>query len=100
VAVKSYPPFKLRDQPKDVDEAVFGLLDRLEKGSVSDMEATADKGVIVYAADKKQPVANESNPLYAQVKEQLADSFARADATSVMREVVDAELKRTDRTVK
>jgi peptidyl-prolyl cis-trans isomerase D len=100
VTVNSYPPFKLRDQPKDVDETVFGLLDRLDKGSVSDMEATADKGVLVYAADKKPPVANESNPLYAQVKAQLAESFARTDTTSSLREVVDAELKRTDRTVK
>jgi peptidyl-prolyl cis-trans isomerase D len=100
VTVKSYPPFKLRDQPKDIDEAVFGLLDRLDKGSVSDMEATADKGVLVYAADKKPPVENETNPLYAQVKAQLADSFARTDTTSALHEVLDAELKRTDRTVK
>jgi len=100
VTVKSYPPFKLRDQPKDVDETVFGLMDRLDKGSVSDMEATADKGLLVYAADKKPPVANESNPLYAQVKAELAESFARTDTTSSLREIVDAELKRTDRTVK
>ena len=64
------------------------------------MEATADRGLLVYAADKKPPVTNESNPLYAQVKAQLAETFARADATSIMREVVDAELKRTDRNVK
>ena len=100
VTVKSFPPFRLRDQPKDVDETVFGILDRLGKGEVSDMEATADRGLLVYAADKKSPVTNESNPLYAQVKAQLAETFARADATSIMREVVDAELKRTDRNVK
>ena len=100
VTVKSFPPFRLRDQPKDVDETVFGILDRLGKGEVSDMEATADRGLLVYAADKRSPVTNESNPLYAQVKAQLAETFARADATSIMREVVDAELKRTDRNVK
>jgi len=100
VTVKSFPPFRLREQPKDVDETVFGILDRLGKGEVSDMEATADRGLLVYAADKKSPVTNESNPLYAQVKAQLAETFARADATSIMREVVDAELKRTDRNVK
>jgi len=100
VTVKSYPPFKLRDQPKDVDGAVFGLLDRLDKGAVSDMEATAEKGVLVYAADKKPPVATESNPLYAQAKAQLAQGFAQADTTSALREIVDAELKRTDRTVR
>ena len=96
VDVKSYPPFTLRDQPKDVDPAVFQALDGLAKGGVSDMEATADKGVVVYAADKKLPVTDESNPRYAQVRAQIANSFATADETSITREFVDTELKRTD----
>jgi peptidyl-prolyl cis-trans isomerase D len=96
VDVKSYPPFTLRDQPKEVDPAVFQALDGLAKGGVSDMEATADKGVVVYAADKKLPVADESNPRYAQVRAQIANSFATADETSITREFVDTELKRTD----
>jgi peptidyl-prolyl cis-trans isomerase D len=100
VAVKSYTPFTLRAQPRDLDQAAYGALESLEKGSVSEMEVTADKGVIVYAADKKLPVANESNPLYAQTRLQLATTFARTDTTSIMHEVVDAELKRTDKAVK
>lgn len=96
VDVKTYPPFMLRTQPKDVDPAVFQALDGLDKGSVSDMEATGDKGVLVYAADKKAPALDESNPRYAQVKAQLAASFATADETSITREFVDDELKRTD----
>jgi len=96
IDVKSFPPFALRSQPRDVDPAVFSLIEHLEKGAVSEMEATADKGVIVYAADKKVPATDESNPLFAQVKLQLSDSFARADATSIMRELVDSELKRSD----
>jgi peptidyl-prolyl cis-trans isomerase D len=94
VEVKSYPPFTLRAQPKDVDPTVFQALDGLEKGGVSDMEATADKGILVYAADKKSPASDESNPRYSLVKEQLAASFARADENSIMREIVDNELKR------
>jgi peptidyl-prolyl cis-trans isomerase D len=100
VDVKSYPPFTLRDQPKDVEPSVFQALDGLSKGGVSDMEATADKGVVVYAADKKLPVADESNPRYAQVRSQIASSFATADETSITREYVDTELKRTDPTAK
>jgi peptidyl-prolyl cis-trans isomerase D len=96
VVVKSYPPFTLRDQPKDVDPSVFQALDGLAKGGVSDMESTADKGVVVYAADKKLPVVDESNPRYAQVRAQIASSFATADETSITREFVDTELKRTD----
>jgi peptidyl-prolyl cis-trans isomerase D len=100
VEVKSYPAFTLRAQPKDVDPNVFQALEGLDKGGVSDMQATADKGIVVYAADKKAPIVDESNPRYAQIKAQLAASFARADETSVMREVVDNELKRSEPSVK
>jgi peptidyl-prolyl cis-trans isomerase D len=96
VDVKSYPPFMLRSQPKDVDPAVFKALEGLDKGGVSDMEADNDKGVLVYAADKKAPAVDESNPRYSQIQAQLAQSFATADETSLSREVVDDELKRTD----
>jgi peptidyl-prolyl cis-trans isomerase D len=96
ITVKSYPAFTLRSRPKDIDPGVFSALETLDKGSVSDMEASADKGVLVYAADKKLPVVNESNPLYAQTKLQLADTFARTTTTTEMREIVDNELKRTE----
>jgi peptidyl-prolyl cis-trans isomerase D len=96
VEVKSYPPFMLRTRPKDVDPAVFQALDGLDKGGVSNMEASSDKGVLVYAADKKAPEVDESNPRYTQIESQLAQSFAAADETSLTREVVDDELKRTD----
>ena len=79
---------------------MFSLLDRLQKGGVSEMEATAEKGILVYAADKKTPVTDESNPLFAQYKLQLADSYARTDATSIMRELVDGELKRSEANAK
>jgi peptidyl-prolyl cis-trans isomerase D len=100
VAVKSFPPFTLRAQPKDLDPSVLGSLENLDKGGISDMEATADKGVLVYAADKKLPVVNETNPLYAQTKARLADTFARTVTTSDMREIVDNELKRTETAAK
>lgn len=96
VDVKTFPAFTLRGQPKDLDPSVGPLLEHLDKGRVSDMEATADKGVLVYAADKKVPATDESNPLYAMVKLQLSDTYARADATSIMRELVDGELKRSE----
>ncbi len=100
VAVKTYPAFTLRTQPKDIDPSIFPALEDLDKGGVSDMEATADKGQIVYAADKKLPPVNESNPLYFPTKAQVADSFAHAVATSEMREIVENELKRTEAAAK
>jgi len=100
LAVKSYPPFTYRDQPHDIDQAVIGVLDRLGKGSVSDMAITADKGFLVYAADKKTPPLNESNARFVQVRAQLAMAYARAEAFAVLQEVMDRELKRTDTSLK
>jgi peptidyl-prolyl cis-trans isomerase D len=96
VTVKSYPAFKLRDQPRDVDPVVLGVLDHLEKGGVSDMEATADKGTLVFAADKKLPALGESAPQYAQTRAMLARSYSGSESAAVLGGVVDQELKRTD----
>jgi peptidyl-prolyl cis-trans isomerase D len=100
VAVKSYPAFKLRDQPHDVDPVVLGVLDHLSKGGVSDMEATADKGTLVYAADKKLPALGESAPQYAQTRAMLARSYSGSETMAVLGDMVDQELKRTDTAAK
>jgi peptidyl-prolyl cis-trans isomerase D len=97
---KTFPPFTLQGQPRDLDPAIFSALDTLDKGSVSSMEATADKGVIVYAADKKVPVADPANPHYQVARLQLAGQFAQTTATSEMRELVDDELKRSEAAAK
>jgi peptidyl-prolyl cis-trans isomerase D len=100
VAVKTYPPFTYRDQPHDIDPAVTGTLDHLNKGGVSDMAITADKGFLVYAADKKLPPLNESSNRFAQVRAQLGATYARAESFAVLQEVVDRELKRSDTNLK
>jgi peptidyl-prolyl cis-trans isomerase D len=96
LAVRTYPPFTFRDQPRDIDQAVIGVLDRLEKGGVSDMAITADKGFLVYAADKKAPPLDESSARYLQVRAQLANAYARTGSFSILSEVMEKELKRTD----
>ena len=78
------------------DRAVIGVLDRLEKGGVSDMAITADKGFLVYAADKKAPPLDESSARYLQVRAQLANAYARTGSFSILSEVMEKELKRTD----
>jgi len=96
VTFKTYPPFTLRQPPKEVDQAIFGLLDGLSKGGVSAMDSTAnDRGVIVYAADKKLPDLTASNPRYLELRGQLAASYARATGSAELREVADNEFERT-----
>ena len=96
VEVKSYPAFTLAGQPHDVDPTALNMLDRLNKGGVSDMEATASKGILVYVADKKTPVVSESSPRYIQLRAQIAQRFARQESVSVLGSMVEDELKRTD----
>jgi peptidyl-prolyl cis-trans isomerase D len=100
VTVKSYPAFTLRDQPRDIDPVVTSVLDSLGKGSVSDMEATADKGVLVYAANKKTPPLGESAPGYAQMRAALARASSGSESVAILGDLVDRELKRTDTAAK
>lgn len=97
---KTYPPFTLRTMPQGMDPSVFGALDNLDKGGVSAMQPTAEKGLFVYAADKKLPAADPSNPRFRQVWAQLAMSFSRADSAGIISDVVDREVKRMEAAVK
>jgi peptidyl-prolyl cis-trans isomerase D len=100
VDVKSFPAFTLRAPAKDIDPSAYSALEHLEKGGVSDMEATADKGVLVYAADKKAPAVDAAGSRYAQVRAQLAANYARTTSAQAMREIVDGELKRSEAAAK
>ena len=93
VDVKSFGPFTLRTPPEGMDPGVTAALDHLEKGGVSDMQATADKGFLVYASDKKVPTLDPSNPRVIQVWGQLALNYARTDTLGILDNVVDREAK-------
>lgn len=88
-------PFSLLHPPPTAGEPVLGSLDRLSKGQVSDMVATADKGYLVYAIDEKTPDLSPANPRVAQTRAQLAFAAARFDAGSYLSQMVSDELKRS-----
>ena len=64
------------------------------------MQPTAEKGYLVYAADEKTPALAESDLRYVQVRTQLAYAFSRTDSDSILTEVMENELQRTDPTPK
>ncbi len=97
---KMLPPFTRRQPPKDVDYAVFGTLERLEKGRVSDMIIAKDHGLIVYAADKKLPDLTESNPQFAVTRNQIASATARAAVGGYLNDLIADELKKSEPPVK
>ena len=89
---KTLPPFTVRQRPQDLDYLVFSTLESLKKGDVSEMVVGPDKGLIVYAADKKAPELTTANPMYQTFQSQLARSTAARNSAEYLRELADAEL--------
>ena len=96
IATKVLPPFTLHSPPAGLDEAVSATLEHLEKGAVSDMVATADKGYLVYAIDRKEPDPKTSAPKLVEIRMQLAATSARSGSSAYLTEMVQNELKRTE----
>jgi peptidyl-prolyl cis-trans isomerase D len=96
VEAKTIPAFTLRNRPQDLDYSVFSALERLEKGQVSDMVINADKGIFVYAVEKKAPDLSEANPQFVDTRKQLAGYNARLGGSAYISELVEKELKRSE----
>lgn len=94
--VKTLPAFTLRSRPQDLDYSALGTLERLEKGQVSDMVINADKGLFVYAVDKKAPDTSDANPQFAETRKQIAAYNGRFSASAYISELVDAEFKKSE----
>lgn len=95
VETKDVPAFTFRQPPQDIDYAVVGALEHLEKGQVSEMTGSANKGLVVFAADKSIPDLSENNPQYQMAKAQIAKISGNATGASVLSELVDRELGRS-----
>lgn len=93
---KTLPAFTLRSRPQDVDYTVLGTLERLDKGVVSDMVITADKGLFVYGIDKKAPDVTDANPQFAETRKQIASYNGRFGASAYISELVEKELKKSE----
>jgi peptidyl-prolyl cis-trans isomerase D len=92
---KTLPAFTLRTRPQDIDYSVLGTLERLEKGAVSDMVINADKGILVYAIDKKAPDTSETNPQFVETRNQIASYSARIGSSAYLQELVEKELEKS-----
>ncbi|MSU65482.1 MAG: peptidyl-prolyl cis-trans isomerase [Opitutus sp.] len=97
---KTTATFTLRNPPPDADRSIFGALERMGKGQVSDMIVNPDKGIFVYTADKKAPDLSDANPRLAETRAQLASFSTRMGATAYVSEMVETELKRSEPKVK
>jgi peptidyl-prolyl cis-trans isomerase D len=98
VETKTLAPFSMRTRPQDVDYTILGALDRLNKGEVSEMLTTPgyEKGIFVYAADKKLPNLSETNPEYVEMRNQIAALSARVTAGAYLSELIEREQKKSE----
>lgn len=96
VETKPIASFTLRNRPQDLDYSILGTLERLEQGQLSDMVIAAEKGLFVFAAEKKAPDLSESNPRYTETRTQLGAYTSRLGASAVISEMVEKELKRSE----
>lgn len=96
VEAKTLAPFTLRQRPQDLDYLVNGALQNLEKGAISEMAVGQDKGLIVYAVDKKLPDLTEANPQYKFFQSQIARTNASRSSGEYLREIAEQELARSN----
>jgi peptidyl-prolyl cis-trans isomerase D len=90
-----HPAFSLRQQPKDLDYAVFNVLEHLNKGEVSEMTRSEKKGLLVYASDKKEPNMAENSPEYQNMLAQMARSTAVGTGNAYLTELIQSELAKS-----
>ncbi len=93
--LKSYANFSLRQPPQDLPQSALATLVRLEAGQVSDLVGLGDKGLLVYAQEKKVPDLSTANPRYAEVQGQLMAFIASNNENSYLGGLVEQELKKT-----
>jgi peptidyl-prolyl cis-trans isomerase D len=95
VEVKEPAQFTYRQPPADVDGAVLGAVERLEKGALSDLVSSATKGFIVQVKEKKLPDVSPANPEFAASRNQLATSMARFNADAYLEQIVTREMQKS-----
>ncbi len=93
--IKTWPAFTLSKPPADIDYTLFGAIDSLQKGQLSDMIITGDKGLIVYAIDKKLPDLNPTGSKFTETLAQLSRMTASRNGNAYLGEVVTKELSKS-----
>ena len=94
IETKAIPPFTLRQPAKELTYTIYGTLENLQKGQLSDMTLSENAGLIVHAAEKKIPDFSENNPLVTEARAQLAKSAGTTSGNAILGEMVERELQK------
>ncbi len=93
---KSWPAFTLATPPADFDYTLYSALEGLQKGQLSPMLTTQERGMIVYAADKQNPVATVGTPKFAETQARIAGYTASRNGGALLSALVEAELAKSE----
>ncbi|HEX2861023.1 MAG TPA: hypothetical protein VHN79_05265, partial [Lacunisphaera sp.] len=94
--VRSHPNFTLQTPPQDLPQPALVALVGLEAGQVSDLVALGDKGIFVFAQEKKLPDTSPASPRFAEVQTRLMAYTASASENAYLGEMVEQEMKRSN----
>jgi peptidyl-prolyl cis-trans isomerase D len=95
LSVKTWPAFTLATPPKDIDYSLYGAIESLQKGGLSQMIISGDKGIIAYAIDKQLPDLDPAGAKFTETRAKLARYTASRDASEYLGELVERELAKS-----
>jgi peptidyl-prolyl cis-trans isomerase D len=94
--VKTIAPFTLASPPRDLDFSVFGALEKLPQGGVSEFITTrAANGILVHAIEKSTPPADPTSPAYTDLRTRLGEFLSSRIAASLLESAASAELAKS-----
>ncbi len=95
ISLKTWPAFTLATPPKDIDYSLYGAIENLQKGGLSQMIISGDKGIIAYAIDKQLPDLDPAGAKFTETSAKLARYTASRDASEYLGELVERELAKS-----
>ncbi|MEY4487511.1 MAG: hypothetical protein RIQ79_19 [Verrucomicrobiota bacterium] len=94
--IKTIAPFTTAEPPKDLDYSVFGALDKLAQGGLSQFITTRSaNGVLVQVVEKSTPSADPTSSAYIELKERLNNYLGAQAAASLLADSASAELAKS-----
>ena len=94
--VKTIPPFTLAAPPKEIDFAIFGALEKLAQGGVSEfITSRGAGGIVVYAVEKTTPPADPASADYTDLRTRLGEFLSSRVAASLLESAATAELAKS-----
>jgi peptidyl-prolyl cis-trans isomerase D len=96
VEVKAIPAFSLTNPPKDLDYTVYGAIEKLSQGGLSEFVTTrGSSGILVHVQEKATPPADTASAEYKNLQSRLGDFLSSRLAASLLETTASAELAKS-----